>query len=71
MSRDFRLYLDNILESCRKIGTLTQDMSFEEFEPDTEPQDAVIRNFEVIGDAAKLLPDEIKSQCKGLSGRKS
>jgi uncharacterized protein with HEPN domain len=43
MPRDYRLYLDDILESCRKIRQFTEGMSFEEFERDVKTQDAVIR----------------------------
>jgi uncharacterized protein with HEPN domain len=61
MPRDYRLYLDDILESCRKIRLFTQGMSFQEFERDAKTQDAVIRNFEVIGEAANRLPEDVKS----------
>ncbi len=61
MPRDFRLYLDDILESCRKIRRFTEGMSFEEFQADLKTQDAVIRNFEVIGEAANRLPQDVKS----------
>lgn len=61
MSRDYRLYLDDILESCRKIRQFTDGMSFLEFEHDVKTQDAVMRNFEIIGEAVNHLPDEIKS----------
>jgi len=61
MPRDFRLYLDDILESCRKIRHFTEGMSFEEFQQDAKTQDAVIRNFEVIGEAANRLPEEVRS----------
>lgn len=61
MPRDYRLYLDDILESCRKIRQFTEGMSFEEFESDPRTQDAVIRNFEIIGEAANRLPDDVKS----------
>ena len=61
MPRDYRLYLDDILESCRKIRQFTEGMSFDEFERDVKTQDAVIRNFEVIWEAANRLPDEIRS----------
>jgi len=60
MPRDYRLYLDDILESCRKIRQFTEGMSFEEFERDVKTQDAVIRNFEVIGEAANRLPEGIR-----------
>ena len=61
MPSDYRLYMDDILESCRKIRQFTEGMSFQEFERDVKTQDAVIRNFEIIGEAANRLPDEIRS----------
>jgi uncharacterized protein with HEPN domain len=61
MPTDYRLYLDDILESCKKIRQFTQDMSFQEFERDVKTQDAVIRNFEVIGEAANRLPEDVRS----------
>jgi uncharacterized protein with HEPN domain len=70
MPRDFRLYLDDILESCRKIQHFTEGTSFEEFKSDSKTQDAVIRNFEVIGEAAKRLPDVIRSQYQGIEWAK-
>lgn len=62
MPRDYRVYLDDILESCMKIRQFTEGMSFQDFERDVKTQDAVIRNFEVIGEAAKRVPEEIRSQ---------
>ncbi|MEW6531940.1 MAG: DUF86 domain-containing protein [Thermodesulfobacteriota bacterium] len=61
MPRDYRLYLDDILESCRKIRQFTEGVSFQEFQQNTMMQDAVIRNFEIIGEAVNHLPEEIKS----------
>ena len=37
-------------------------MSFDEFSKDNRTIDAVIRNFEIIGEASNLLPDEIKDK---------
>jgi uncharacterized protein with HEPN domain len=61
MPRDYRLYMDDIPESCQKIRQFTDGMSFLDFEQDVKTQDAVMRNFEVIGEAVNHLPDEIKS----------
>ncbi|MGO9121421.1 MAG: DUF86 domain-containing protein [Desulfomonilaceae bacterium] len=70
MPRDYKLYLDDILESCRKIRRFTEGMSFEEFQRDVKTQDAVIRNFEVIGEAANRLPEEIRSLYQGVEWAK-
>lgn len=61
MPRDYRLYLDDILESCGRIRSYTAGMTFEQFQADLKTQDAVIRNFQVIGEAANRLPESVKS----------
>jgi uncharacterized protein with HEPN domain len=53
--------MDDILESCRKIRWFTEGVSLEEFKQNIMMQDAVMRNFEIIGEAVNHLPDEIKS----------
>lgn len=68
--RDCRLYLDDILESCGKIRQYTDGMLFDEFVSDLKTQDAVVRNFEIIGEAAKRLPENIKSKYSGIEWAK-
>ena len=58
--RNAELLVEDILESCHKIMDYTTDISFEEFISDSKTIDAVVRNFEIIGEAANRLPDEFK-----------
>ena len=58
--RSARLLLADILSSARKIVHYTTNLSFEQFISDDRTVDAVIRNFEIIGEAARRLPEEIK-----------
>lgn len=58
--RDWRLRIQDILESVAKIQRYTAGMSFEEFQADEKTIDAVIRNFEIIGEAARHIPREIQ-----------
>jgi uncharacterized protein with HEPN domain len=58
--RQPKLLLQDIIDSAKKIITYTHNLSFEEFVSDSMTIDAVIRNFEIIGEAANRLPDEIK-----------
>jgi len=58
--RSFRLYLKDILEAIEKINNYTKNLSFEEFSQNTMIVDAVIRNFEIIGEATKHIPEEIR-----------
>src|SRR6185369_3835384 len=48
--------------SAGKIISYTHGLSFDEFMADEKTIDAVIRNFEIIGEAANRLPDEIKDK---------
>ena len=57
MRRDHRVYIDDILEAIRKIERYTEGCNFETFSQDDKTVDAVVRNFEVIGEAAKRLPE--------------
>jgi uncharacterized protein with HEPN domain len=55
-------YLDDILEAIRNIEEDSADISFEKFVADRRRKDAVIRNFEIIGEATKKLPDDLKAR---------
>jgi uncharacterized protein with HEPN domain len=60
--RSAKLLLEDILLSANKIVNYTAHLSFEQFISNDITIDAVIRNFEIIGEAANRLPDEIKEQ---------
>lgn len=58
--RNASLLIEDILESARKIIIYTEGFTFDEFVSDDKTVDAVIRNFEIIGEAANRLPDDFK-----------
>jgi len=58
--RNPKLLIEDILESCHNIVTYTKDYSYEDFLSDQKTIDAVIRNFEIIGEAANRLPEDFK-----------
>jgi uncharacterized protein with HEPN domain len=60
MSRDALLYLEDILQSITAIEEYTQGITEVEFNATQIVQDAVVRRLEIIGEAAKQLPDEFK-----------
>src|SRR5580698_450889 len=60
--RSSQLLLEDIIDCANKILTYTEGLSFEQFVADSKTVDAVIRNFEVIGEAANRLPEELKDQ---------
>lgn len=60
--REPKLLLGDILDSIGKIKSYTTGHSYESFLSDSKTLDAVIRNFEIIGEAANRLPEEFKDQ---------
>ena len=58
MSRDPDLLLEDVIESGRAIRSYIAGLDFEAFRTDPMRMDAVIRRFEVIGEAVKKLPPE-------------
>lgn len=56
MIRDYRLYINDILDSILKIELFVGELSFEEFVDDDKTASAVVRKIEIIGEASKNLP---------------
>jgi len=54
------VYLQDILESSEHIQRFLDGVSEDEFHENVEKQDAVLRRLEIIGEAVKHLPDEIR-----------
>jgi uncharacterized protein with HEPN domain len=61
MTRSPQLYLQDILESGEKIQQYIANMTFDEFVSNNMAVDAVIRNFEIIGEAVAHIPEDIRS----------
>ncbi len=60
--KDFGDYFHDILESIDETEEFIRGMSFEDFLGDRKTTNAVIRSLEVIGEAAKNIPDSIKDK---------
>lgn len=60
--RDAKLLLSDILDAVDKIKKYTVGLNYDSFIADSKTLDAVIRNFEVIGEAANRLPFEFKEK---------
>jgi uncharacterized protein with HEPN domain len=68
--RDYRLLLEDILEAVHKIKTYTNGLSYEQFVEDVKTSDAVIRNFEIIGEAANNIPEVVKEKHQEIEWHK-
>lgn len=62
MPREYKAYLNDILEAIRKIEKYTVNLSFDDLADDELIQDAVVRNLEIIGEAVKNIPVEIRNK---------
>jgi uncharacterized protein with HEPN domain len=60
--REYIHFIEDIAHAVDKIENYTKDMDYEEFSENEMVIDAVIRNFEVIGEAVNNIPDEIKGK---------
>lgn len=60
MPRDYKVYLDDMLESVAKIRDYTLGLNFEGLKKDPKTLDAVVRNLEIIGEAAKRVPEDVR-----------
>jgi uncharacterized protein with HEPN domain len=61
-SRHPKLLLEDTLSSAQKILEYTENQSYDDFITDSKTIDAVIRNFEIIGEASNRLPQEFKDE---------
>lgn len=62
MPRSQLLYLNDISEAAANIRSYVGTMPFDEFKNDRMRIDAVVRNFEIIGEATKNLSGDLKTR---------
>lgn len=65
--RNWKMRVEDILGSIEKINAYTIGMDFEQFRTSDKTADAVIRNLEIIGEAAGHIPIEIQAKYPDLS----
>ncbi len=64
--RDPKLYLRDILEAMLSIEKFVEGIDFEDFKKDDMKSSAVIRKFEIIGEAVKNVPENIKKKYRSV-----
>jgi uncharacterized protein with HEPN domain len=62
MSRNVLVYIKDILQNMRDAEQFIQGMTYEQFVADKKTMNAVLRSIEVIGEAAKRVPDDVRAQ---------
>ena len=66
MPRDPNVYLEDILEAVQRIRRYLEGYDLARFKTDTRTADAVIRNLEIVGEAVKKLPPEIRAKQRSV-----
>lgn len=62
MSREWKLYFDDLLGFCEKVMSYTHGFAREQFEVSGLNYDATLWNVQLYGEAAKNIPEEIRNQ---------
>jgi uncharacterized protein with HEPN domain len=70
VKRDFKAFLEHIMEAVKNIEAYTKGFTREEFSRNKLVQDGVVRNLEIIGEATKRLPEAITSGYPQIEWRK-
>ena len=66
MTRDYRLFVKDIMEAIQDIEAFVGDMDFDAFQSDRKTMSAVVWMLEVIGEAAKNIPATVRGRYKEL-----
>jgi uncharacterized protein with HEPN domain len=70
-ARDYILFFEDILGSIEKIESYVAGLSYKDFCKNDMAVDAVIRNFEVIGEAARNIPQKIQEKHREVEWREA
>lgn len=60
--RNYKMFIEDILESIEKIESYIKGLNYEKFTSKGMTVDAVIRNLEIIGEASRNIPDEMRER---------
>ena len=69
MSRSWELFLRDMLEAARKVISYTDERQMEAFVADEMAYDASLRNLDILGEAAKNIPGEIRQRYPDVDWR--
>lgn len=62
MPRDSSVYLEAIVTAAERIASYVEGYSRKSFDDDPKTVDAVVRNLEIIGEAAKQVPAAVRER---------
>jgi uncharacterized protein with HEPN domain len=68
--RDYKLYIDDIKQAIKRVEKYTKNVTLEKLKQDELIADGVVRNLEIIGEAVKNIPDNVKEKHSEIEWRK-
>jgi uncharacterized protein with HEPN domain len=71
MSRDPLLYLEDMATACRRAISYVEGSTFAQYLGDPKTRDAVARNLEILGEAAKNVPPELRAALPAINWREA
>jgi len=71
MPKDYKVYLEDIMDAITKIEKYTKNLTFSEFRKNELVTDATVRNLEIIGEAVKQILNQIKNKASDIEWKKS
>jgi uncharacterized protein with HEPN domain len=69
-NRNYKDYIQDIIDSIIDIESFTEKIAFEDFEKDKKTINAVIRSLEIIGEATKKIPKMIRDKNPSIPWKK-
>lgn len=70
MRRTYKLFVEDILEATEKIKRYTRGLTYETFVKNEMVVDAVIRNLEMIGEASRNIPEDVREEYPDIPWRR-
>jgi uncharacterized protein with HEPN domain len=70
MPRDYKVFLEDIRDAIAKVRRYTSGLGLIGFAQDEKTVDAVVRNLELIGEAAKNIPEEVRARYTQIDWRR-
>jgi len=70
-SREWRVRVEDMLEAIERIEEFVQGIDLDAFLKDRRTSDAIVRNLEIIGEAARNVPEDVASRHPGVPWKKA